>query len=50
MITEESSKVTVDRGAKKVEVYHLCACLTSPSLAILADAGPHYLMTSESTQ
>ncbi|KZP22848.1 histone-fold-containing protein [Athelia psychrophila] len=23
MITEESSKVTVDRGAKKVEVYHL---------------------------
>jgi hypothetical protein len=23
MIIEESSKVTVDRGAKKVEVYHL---------------------------
>lgn len=41
MITEESSKVTVDRGAKKVEVYHLCVRPTSASLAVLADAAPH---------
>jgi hypothetical protein len=28
MIIDESSKVTLERGSKKVESYHLCAFLT----------------------
>ncbi len=45
MIVAEASKVTIDRNAKRVEAYHLCAFLPPllPCSLKLTDVGPRYV-------